>query len=246
MGAHESMEHAEHAEHASGSNKKIALLIAVIALFLALSETLGKGAQTEAISKNVEASNLWAFFQAKSIRRTVVQATAEHAKLSLGTVSDDAAKAALQKQIDDWNKTAATLPVGAGNRRRFGRTRQARQTGRTPARRGDREISPLRNRFGRLPDRHRAGVRHHHHRHDRAGLGVRHIGGRGHRDYRARPLRAASLASALSLCAAGAEAVPCHAPEGGAYGLINYGLSWVGRLAPHPAARTRALLLRPR
>ena len=70
MGAHESMEHAEHAEHASGSNKKIALLIAVIALCLALSETLGKGAQTESISKNVEASNLWAFFQAKSIRRT--------------------------------------------------------------------------------------------------------------------------------------------------------------------------------
>src|SRR4051812_27494932 len=107
MGAHESMEHAEHAEHASGSNKKIALLIAVIALFLALSETLGKGAQTEAISKNVEASNLWAFFQAKSIRRTVVQATAEHAKLSMGTVGDEASKAALQKQIDDWNKTAA-------------------------------------------------------------------------------------------------------------------------------------------
>ena len=53
MGAHESMEHAEHAEHASGSNKNIALLIAVIALFLAFSETLGKGAQTESISKNV-------------------------------------------------------------------------------------------------------------------------------------------------------------------------------------------------
>ena len=107
MSAHESMEHAEHAEHASGENKKIALLIAVIALCLALSETLGKGAQTESISKNVEASNLWAFFQAKTIRRTVVQATAEHAKLSLGVTTDDAAKAALQKQIDDWNKTAA-------------------------------------------------------------------------------------------------------------------------------------------
>ena len=107
MSAHESMEHAEHAEHASGSNKKIALLIAVIALFLALSETLGKGAQTESISKNVEASNLWAFFQAKSIRRTVVQSTAEHARLSLGSAGDDAAWAALQKQIDDWQKTAA-------------------------------------------------------------------------------------------------------------------------------------------
>jgi hypothetical protein len=107
MSAHESMEHAEHAEHASGENKKIALLIAVIALFLALSETVGKGAQTESISKNVEASNLWAFFQAKSIRRTVVQTVSDQAKLSLGVMGDAAAKAALQKQIDDWGKTAA-------------------------------------------------------------------------------------------------------------------------------------------
>jgi hypothetical protein len=107
MGAHESMEHAEHAEHASGENKKIALLIAVIALFLAFSETLGKGAQTEALGKNVEASNLWAFFQAKSIRRTVVQATSDQARLSLGVIGDDAAKAALQKQIEEWGKTAA-------------------------------------------------------------------------------------------------------------------------------------------
>jgi hypothetical protein len=107
MSAHETMEHAENAEHASGKNRKIALLIAIIALFLAFSETLGKSAQTETISKNVEASNLWAFFQAKSIRRTVVQAISEEAKLSLGLMGDDAAKAALQKQIDEWQKTAA-------------------------------------------------------------------------------------------------------------------------------------------
>ena len=105
MSAHESMEHAEHAEHASGENKKIALLIAVIALCLALSETLGKGAQTESIAKNVEASNLWAFFQAKSIRRTTVQTAAEQAKLA--TPGDEAAKAAAEKQIGDWLKTAA-------------------------------------------------------------------------------------------------------------------------------------------
>jgi hypothetical protein len=107
MNAHESMEQAEDAEHAAGENKKIALLIAVIALFLALSETLGKGAQTESISKNVEASNLWAFFQAKTIRRTVLQTAADQAKLSLGSIGDDAAKAALQKQIDEWQKNAA-------------------------------------------------------------------------------------------------------------------------------------------
>ena len=107
MSAHESMEQADQAKEASSENRKIALLIAVIALFLALSETLGKGAQTESISKNVEASNLWAFFQAKSIRRTVVQVAADQSKLAIGTTSDDAVKAALQKQIDEWHKTAA-------------------------------------------------------------------------------------------------------------------------------------------
>lgn len=106
MSAHESMEHAEHAEHASGSNKKIALLIAVLALFLAISETLGKGAQTESISKNVEAANLWAFFQAKTIRRTVVLTASEQGKLTLGATTDETQKAVVQKQVDDWTKTA--------------------------------------------------------------------------------------------------------------------------------------------
>ena len=107
MSAHESMEQADHAKEASEENRKIALLIAVIALCLALSEMLGKGAQTESISKNVEASNLWAFFQAKTIRRTTVQTAAEHAKLGLGSAPDDATRAAIQKQVDEWQKTAA-------------------------------------------------------------------------------------------------------------------------------------------
>src|SRR5580692_5209251 len=107
MSAHESMEQADQAKEASVENRRIALLIAIIALCLALSETLGKGAQTESISKNVAASNLWAFFQAKSIRRTVVQTASEQAKLGGSAAADDAAKAALQKQIDEWQKTAA-------------------------------------------------------------------------------------------------------------------------------------------
>jgi hypothetical protein len=105
--AHEQLEHAEHAEHAAGANRKIALLIAIMALFLAFSETLGKSANTEAITLNIKASDTWSFFQAKTIRRTVVQAAAEEMKVEVARVSDAAAKTAMAKQIDDWEKTAA-------------------------------------------------------------------------------------------------------------------------------------------
>src|SRR5579871_794358 len=103
----ESQEQAEKIKEASSENRRIALLIAIIALCLAFSETLGKSAQTESIARNVEAANLWAFFQAKTIRRTVVQTAAEQAKVGLGAISDDAQKGTINKQIDDWQKTAA-------------------------------------------------------------------------------------------------------------------------------------------
>jgi hypothetical protein len=105
--AHEQLEHAEHVEHAGGVNKKIALMIAVMALFLAFSETLGKSANTEAITLNIKASDTWSFFQAKTIRRTVVQAASEEMKVELASVSDATAKAAMNKQIAEWEKTAA-------------------------------------------------------------------------------------------------------------------------------------------
>ena len=129
MSAHESLEHAEHAEHAAGSNKKIALLIAVIALFLALAETLGKGAQTESISLNVEASNLWAFFQAKSIRSTTLQAAAEGLQAQSDAAADPSAKAALAKPIEAWRQTVARYEdepdTGEGRKQLSGRAKEA-------------------------------------------------------------------------------------------------------------------------
>ena len=105
-GAHEELEHAEHVEHAAGHNKQIALLIAVIVLFLAISETLGKSAQTTAISDNVEASNLWAFFQAKTIRMTAVRTAAEAMAIEAEASAEPAVKATMTKQIETWSKTA--------------------------------------------------------------------------------------------------------------------------------------------
>ena len=86
-----------HVDH--GGNKGIALLISVLALVLAFSETLGKGAQTAALAYNIEASNLWAFFQAKTIRQTVLRTAAEELDVS-------SASEASKKQVAKWRETA--------------------------------------------------------------------------------------------------------------------------------------------
>jgi hypothetical protein len=105
--AHEQMEQAETAREASREDKRIALVIAILALCLAFSETLGKSAQTETISANVRLSDTWAYFQAKDIRKTVVNAAAEQAALLGTTLTDPAAKAAIDKQIEAWHASAA-------------------------------------------------------------------------------------------------------------------------------------------
>jgi hypothetical protein len=117
------IEHDEHGGHGHDGNKdfnkRVALLIAVLALFLAFSETLGKSAQTAALNDQIEASNLWNFFQAKNIRRTSTIIATEQGKLDLAAATDPAQKAALQKQIDDWTKTAARYrsePEAAGGK----------------------------------------------------------------------------------------------------------------------------------
>jgi hypothetical protein len=105
--AHEQLEHAEHMQHAAGENKKIAMLIAVLALFLAFSETFGKSAQTEAMDANVKSADTWAFSQAKDIRRTTLLAAADQTTLLTAGVTDPTTKAAIDKQVDTWRKTAA-------------------------------------------------------------------------------------------------------------------------------------------
>jgi hypothetical protein len=108
---HEHIEHAGHGHgggHATGVNRRVALLIAVLAAALAIAEAAGKAAQTEALSANVEASDLWAFYQAKTIRQTTVRTAAEAARLELAApdLAPDR-RAAVQRQVDAWEQTAA-------------------------------------------------------------------------------------------------------------------------------------------
>ena len=44
---------------------------------LAFSETLGKSAQTVVLDANIQASNLWSFFQAKTVRQTTLRTAAQ-------------------------------------------------------------------------------------------------------------------------------------------------------------------------
>jgi hypothetical protein len=89
------------------SRLRIGLLIAGLAALLALMETGGKSSQTEAVNANLQASNLWAFFQAKTARMTTIRTAAETASLTLLNDLPPATKDAIQKQIDAWNATAA-------------------------------------------------------------------------------------------------------------------------------------------
>jgi hypothetical protein len=111
---HQAQHHIEH-EHGHGAahgkaplenqNRKIALLIAVLALFLSFSETLGKSAQTRFIDLNIRASDTWNFFQAKTVRQTTLRTAAEALALEAPAISDNALKAQMEGQVDKWNAT---------------------------------------------------------------------------------------------------------------------------------------------
>ena len=94
-----------HKPQGESRNRKIALLIAIIALFLALSETLGKSAQTLGLELNIRASDTWNFFQAKTIRQTTLRAAAEALALQANASADDAIKADMRKQVETWRAT---------------------------------------------------------------------------------------------------------------------------------------------
>ena len=109
-----------HAEH----NKGIALLIAVLALVLAFSETLGKSAQTAALDANIQAANLWSFFQAKTIRQTTLRTAAE--QLEALAAGDGG-----EKQIEAWKENAERYQSepekGEGRKELAARAKKAEQ-----------------------------------------------------------------------------------------------------------------------
>ena len=96
------------AAHGS-ENKSVALLIAVLALLLAIAEILGQKAQTETLQSNIEASNLWAFFQAKTVRRTIAETAADQMETMLVGVTNEAQRKAMSDRIARFRVTAQRM-----------------------------------------------------------------------------------------------------------------------------------------
>jgi hypothetical protein len=181
--AHEQIEHAEHIEHAGGVNKKIALVIAIMALFLAFSEVLGKSAQTEAMNLNIKASDLWNFFQAKNIRRTVVLTAAEAKKAEATAAAEVQAREPIAQQIAQWEKTAA-------------RYRSEPETGEGTVELSERAKHTEHERDTKLAQYHNYELAS---AHGDTRLARRRRRGGRHRPHRTRPVRAASAAFGVSL-----------------------------------------------
>ena len=88
-------------------DKRVALLIAILALFLALSETGAKKAEHHSTEKDIQASDLYNFYQAKKARSTTIETAAKAFEAFAPTVTDDKAKDAVEKQIAEWKSAVA-------------------------------------------------------------------------------------------------------------------------------------------
>ena len=100
------MEQEVEVEHPTPVNKRIGILIALMAGALAFTEMAGRNAATDVVRETVEASDTWTFFQAKTIRAAMLRAEARALQLeTAGKPESDSAQ--ISKTVADWEATAA-------------------------------------------------------------------------------------------------------------------------------------------
>jgi hypothetical protein len=86
--------------------RRAAVAIGVMAMLLAIASLAGEKTAAQVVNNNIQASDIWAFYQAKNIRETVNQLAAEQLELVLiGQPGlSPAARAAIQKRIAGYRK----------------------------------------------------------------------------------------------------------------------------------------------
>lgn len=99
-------EAAETAVEAREKDRTVALIIAILALLLALSESGAKRAQHLSTEKNIEASDLFNFYQAKRIRSSIAEAASASLEAQK-TAAPAGAQEAFDKQIGAFKAAVA-------------------------------------------------------------------------------------------------------------------------------------------
>lgn len=97
-----------------GWDRWVAVYIGVLAVILAICAMGGGNATKDATLNNIEAANVWAFFQAKNMRRQVLRVQADDLALRLKTETDltPDARAAIEAKIADYRNQDAILTTG--------------------------------------------------------------------------------------------------------------------------------------
>jgi hypothetical protein len=92
-------------------DRLIAVYIGVLAVALAICSMAGGNATKDATARNIEASNAWAFFQAKNIRRNDVRLQIDSLELKLATEPElpVPARAAIEAKLKDYRSYEAHL-----------------------------------------------------------------------------------------------------------------------------------------
>lgn len=90
-------------------DKRVALIIAILALFLALSEAGAKNAQHRSTEQNIEASDLYNFYQAKKLRVSLAESDAAQLEIARQAVNDPKVQEAMDKQVAAWKAAAVRL-----------------------------------------------------------------------------------------------------------------------------------------
>jgi hypothetical protein len=97
----------ETAVEAKEKDRRAALIIAILALFLALSEAGAKNAQHLSTEKNIESSDLYNFYQAKKVRSTIFEAASEMLESQRAGLTDPKAQEALERQVAEFKARVA-------------------------------------------------------------------------------------------------------------------------------------------
>jgi nitroreductase len=99
-------------------NKWVGVYIGLLAVVLAICNVGGANAAKDATRSNIEASNTWAFFQAKNIRRTAIIMAADELELQLAAQPSmpPAARQAFEAKIKDYRATVQKLTTDAAKK----------------------------------------------------------------------------------------------------------------------------------